>query len=74
MPMNGTNSLGWYVGVLRSSVVCYRDCCQLIKQEPGEGEDYVCGIAYRIDSEKEDEVRAYLGRSPFADVIKKQTG
>jgi len=29
-------------------------------QEPGEDEDFVWGVAYRIDPEKEDEVRAYL--------------
>ena len=31
------------------------------EQEPGEEEDYVWGVAYRIDPSKEDEVRAYLG-------------
>jgi cation transport regulator ChaC len=30
-------------------------------KEPGEEEDYVWGVAYRIDPDKEDEVRAYLG-------------
>jgi cation transport regulator ChaC len=34
----------------------------LMKQEPGEEEDYVWGVAYRIDPSKEDEVRAYLGK------------
>jgi cation transport regulator ChaC len=33
-----------------------------MKQEPGEEEDYVWGVAYRIDPSKEDEVRAYLGK------------
>jgi cation transport regulator ChaC len=31
-------------------------------QEPGEEEDYVWGVAYRIDPSKEDEVRDYLGK------------
>jgi cation transport regulator ChaC len=33
------------------------------RKEPGEEEDYVWGVAYRIDPDKEDEVRAYLGES-----------
>jgi cation transport protein ChaC len=33
------------------------------EQEPGEEEDYVWGVAYRIDPSKEDEVRVYLGES-----------
>ena len=31
------------------------------EKEPGQEEDYVWGVAYRIDPSKEDEVRAYLG-------------
>lgn len=39
------------------------------EKEPGEEEDYVWGVAYRIDPSKEDEVRAYLGE--FFLLIKK---
>ena len=34
-----------------------------LPQEPGEGEDYVWGVAYRIHPDHEEEVRAYLGAS-----------
>lgn len=34
-------------------------------QEPGEDEDSVWGVAYRIQEDKEDEVRAYLGESHY---------
>lgn len=39
------------------------------EKEPGQEEDYVWGVAYRIDPSKEDEVRAYLG--DFFPIIKR---
>lgn len=32
-------------------------------KEPGRDEDYVWGMAYRIDPNKADEVKAYMGES-----------
>lgn len=35
----------------------------LTRKEPGRDEDYVWGMAYRIDPANAEEVKAYMGKS-----------